>query len=205
MTNEACTQIERAEKLARELGVVHRRDLVSSGLPPVYLARLARAGTLDRLAPGVYMHPEADLGAHVELIVAAKRVPGAVIFGPSALSVHELTSQLPHVVTIAVERGRRAPQFEWPTVRTFRLSGPSFSTGIEERALHARASVPIYSIAKTIADLFKFRRRFGLDVALEALEEGWARGLFTARELDECARACRVRNVMRPYLEALLS
>jgi hypothetical protein len=63
--------------------------------------------------------------------------------------------------------------------------------------------VRIYSVAKTVADCFKYRNKIGLDVALEALREGWRQRRFTMDELWEHAKVCRVANVMRPYLESL--
>ena len=194
---------KRVLELAADKGIVHRRDIAREGLPRDSLARLERSGHLERLAPGVYAHVGADLGEHVELAVVAKRAPRAVFFGITALSVHELTTQIPRSVEIAVERDTWAPRLEWPRVDVFTLSGASFSTGIEEVEIAGGVAARIYTVAKTVADLFKFRRRFGLDVALEALREGWREGRFGIEELDACAKACRVDRVMRPYLEAI--
>lgn len=189
--------------LARQRGVVSRRDLREQGLPEEYLAKLAATGRLSQLSPGVYMDVMAETGEHLELAVVAKRVPRAVFFGITALGLHELTSQVAHTVEFAVERDSWAPVLDWPTTDVFHLSGASFSTGIEEHTIEGGVPIRVYSVAKTVADLFKFRSRFGLDVALEALQEGWKARRFTRNELAVCANACRVQNVMRPYLEML--
>lgn len=197
------TQTTLVLKLARQKGVVSRSDLSEEGLPEEYLAKLAEAGHLSRLAPGVYMDAEAEVGEHLELVVVAKRIPRAIFFGMTALVFHDLTSQVSHAVELAIERDTRTPKLDWPTIDVFHLSGASFSTGIEEHTIEGDVPIRVYSVAKTVADLFKFRSRFGLDVAIEALKEGWGDRRFTLEELDECARACRVHNVMRPYLEML--
>lgn len=190
-------------ELARQRGVLSRADLHEEGFPEEYLAKLADAGYLSPLAPGVYMDPEADVSEHLELVVVAKRVPRAVFFGMTALVFHDFTSQVAHAVEFAVERDTRTPKLQWPTIDVFHLSGASFSTGIEEHTIQGDVCIQVYSVAKTVADLFKFRSRFGLDVALEALRRGWVDRRFTLDELDVCAKACRVHNVMRPYLEML--
>ena len=197
------TQTTQVLELARQKGIVSRADLNKEGLPEEYLAKLAAAGHLSPLAPGVYMDAEAEVGEHLELLVVAKRIPRAIFFGVTALVFHDLTSQVFHAVEFAIERDTRTPRLSWPTIDVFHLSGASFSTGIEEHTLQGDVPIRVYSVAKTVADLFKFRNRFGLDVAIEALREGWADRRFTLEELDACARACRVHNVMRPYLEML--
>ena len=191
-------------EMATTHGVLSRHDLREAGLPESYLAKLADQGALSQLAPGVYMDPSAEIDTWLEVAVVAKRVPHAVAFGVTALGLHDLTTQPSHAVEIAIARGRWTPTLDWPQLDVFHLSEPSFSIGIEERVIESYGlSVKVYSVAKTVADLFKFRSRFGLAVALEALREGWAHERFTLDELDTCARACRVHNVMRPYVEML--
>ena len=107
-------------------------------------------------------------------------------------------------VWIARGRGTWEPRIEYPRLRVVRFSGESLRAGIEEHRLEGRV-VRIYSVAKTIADCFKFRNKIGLDVALEALSDGWRRRRFRMEELERYARICRVSNVMGPYLEALIA
>ncbi len=190
-------------EMARKQGIISRADLREEGFAEEYLAKLAAAGYLSNLAPGVYMDNDADVGEHLELAVVAKRIPRAIFFGLTALAFHDLTTQVAHSVEFAIERDTWAPKLDWPTIDVFHLSGASYSTGIEEHIIEDNVPIQVYSVAKTVADLFKFRSRFGLDVAIEALREGWREKRFTLDELGACAKACRVHNVMRPYTEML--
>jgi predicted transcriptional regulator of viral defense system len=121
----------------------------------------------------------------------------------SALAYHELTTQIPHAVHIALEGGSEAPRLDYPPLRVFWFSGPAWSEGIETHTLDG-APVRIYSPAKSVSDAFKYRNKIGLDVALEALRMHRRHPAFNVDELLHYARVCRVENVIRPYLEALL-
>ena len=120
----------------------------------------------------------------------------------SALQFHVIGTQLPHAVWIAVEGRARRPQIDYPPIRVSHFSGEAFSSGVE---LHHLEGVPVkvYNPAKTVADCFKYRNKYGLDVALEALREGWRDRRFTIAEVWHEAQVCRVATVMRPYLESL--
>jgi predicted transcriptional regulator of viral defense system len=122
----------------------------------------------------------------------------------SALAFHGIGTQLPADVWIAIERGARTPSCRAFPLRVVRFGGAAFTEGVETRRLEGE-SVRVYGVAKTIADLFKHRNRIGLDVAIEALREGWRERRFTMQDLDRASRACRVENVIRPYVEAVVS
>lgn len=121
----------------------------------------------------------------------------------SALSFHQVGTQLPAEVWIALDRSTRRPSLSYPRLRVFRFSGQSFTAGIETHRIEGE-TVRVYNAAKTIADAFKFRNKVGLEVALEALREGWGARRFTMDEIGRMARVCRVERVMEPYLEALV-
>lgn len=197
------TKKQRVLQLADELGIVSRADLREADLPEEYLSRLHNEGKLTALAPGVYMALDHDASELLEVAVVAKKVPDAVLFGISALQFHDLTTQVAHAVQIAIERGSWTPEIDWPTVEAFHISGEAFSTGVERHIVEKSVEIQVYSEAKTVADLFKFRNSFGLDVALEALREGWRDRRFTMDEIYEHTKVCRVQTVMRPYLEML--
>jgi predicted transcriptional regulator of viral defense system len=160
-------------------------------------------GTLRRLDRGLYILPDAFQPSNPDLIVVARRVPRGVICLLSALAIHEVTTQLPQAVHIALPRGTKTPRLHHPVLRVFRFSEPSFGAGVEERRSDG-SKIRIYSLAKTVADCFKFRNQIGLDVALEALWECWSKRRCTMDDLWKYARVCRVANVMRPYLEFLV-
>ncbi len=197
------TQKQQVLELAQAHGLLSRSDLREAELPEEYLSRLADDGELVALAPGVYMAQEYEPSEFLELAVLAKKVPHAVIFGISALQFHNLTTQVTHAVQIAIERGKWAPKLDWPATEVFHISGEAFSAGVETHTVEKDVEVKVYSVAKTVADLFKFRNTFGLDVAIEALKEGWREKRFTMDEIYEYAKTCRVQRVMRPYLEML--
>ena len=132
----------------------------------------------------------------------AKRVPEAVLCLLSALAFHEITTQNPPSVWIALRKGARKPVLSSPSLRIVRLSGPSLTEGIENHTVEG-VPVRIYSAAKTIADCFKFRNKIGLDVAIEALKDCLRQKKASVNEVYRYAKICRVSNVIRPYMEAL--
>jgi predicted transcriptional regulator of viral defense system len=121
----------------------------------------------------------------------------------SALRLHELTTQSPYEVWLAIPNNARAPRIDYPPIRVVRFSGAALSEGIEERKIDG-VTVRFTNVPKTIADCFKYRNKIGLDVALEALHEAWNSKRCQMDELWHYASICRVSNVIRPYLESLI-
>ncbi len=198
--------VDRKQKileLARQMGLIRPRDVEAAGVHREYLLRLYRNGKLIRVGRGLYSLPGAQTSESLSLAEVAKRVPNAVICLVSALEFHHLTTQIAHSVWIAIENKKWEPTFEYPPLEIVRFSGSAFSFGVEDHEVD-RITVKIYSPAKTVADCFKFRNKVGLDVALEALRETWRSRKATMDELWEAAKVCRVANVMRPYLEAII-
>ena len=189
-------------RLVRRLGIVRPRDLRAHKLPGDALWRLARRGLLVQRSRGVYALAGHEFTEHHSLAEAAKRVPQGVICLLSALRAHNLTTQSPHEVWIAIDRKARLPKSGAAKLRVVRFSGAALSEGIEQRQIEG-VRVPIYNVAKTVADCFKYRNKIGLDVALEALREAWRSRRATSNDLWKYAEICRVANVMRPYLESL--
>jgi predicted transcriptional regulator of viral defense system len=161
-------------------------------------------GVIERIARGQYRLPEGAVTEHHGLVVAARAVPRGVICLLSALGFHGIGTQLPADVWIAIDRRARAPAARQLPLKVVRFSGAAFTEGIESHRIEGD-TVRIYSVAKTLADLFKHRNKIGLDVALEALREAWRERKFTVEALDRAARVCRVERVIRPYVEALVS
>lgn len=192
---------ERVINLASQKGLLRPSDLDELEIPRIYLTRLTASGELQKVGHGLYKLPDSMLSENESLAMVAIKVPQAVICLLSALQFHELTTQLPRQIWIALPRGSNSPKASYPPIKLIQYSGKSYSEGIE---LHQCEQVPIkvYCIAKTIADCFKHRNRIGLDVALEALREARSKKKVTTEELWHYAKICRVSNVMRPYLEA---
>jgi predicted transcriptional regulator of viral defense system len=162
------------------------------------------AGLLERVARGQYRLPDARTTEHHVLALAATAVPDGVICLLSALAFHGIGTQVPSQVWIAVHRRARAPSIEWPPLRVVRFGGDALTSGVETHEVDG-VRVRVFSPAKTVADLFKYRNKVGLDVALEALKEVWRAQLASIDEINRYAGVCRVERVMKPYLEATVA
>ena len=204
LSHMASTDRDRLLYLAQQLGVISASDVARAGIHSQQLTRLVSAGSLERVSRGQYRWSALPITEHHGLVVAARAVPHGVICLLSALSFHNLGTQLPFEVWAAIDRRARAPGAGWLPLKIVRFSGDAFTYGIETPRIEGQ-SVRVYSVAKTLADLFKYRHKVGLDIALEALREAWRERRFTMEELDQAARICRVERVMRPYVEAVVS
>jgi len=198
----ASTPAQKLLDYVRKNSIIRACELDDLGISRVYLTRLVRDGRLERISRGLYQRPESDITRHFTLIQAAKRVPSGVICLLSALSFHDFTTQLPHQVWIAIERGKWESGIRDLPLRFFEFSGKAFHEGIETHTVQG-VDIRVYHPAKTVTDCFKYRNKIGLDVALEALREGQRARKCTNEELWHYAKVCRVANIMRPYLEAM--
>ncbi len=188
--------------LARTQGLIRPRDIAAQGLPRVALTRLVRQGLLTRVGRGLYAIPDRLVSEHGSLAEVGRKHPQAIVCLLSALRVHDLTTQSPFEVWLAIPNKARAPKMDYPPLRIVRFSGASLTDGIEEHQVDG-VTVRVTCVARTVADCFKFRNKIGLDVALEALHESWRAKRVSMDELWHYATLCRVANVMRPYMESL--
>lgn len=191
-----------AMRLAESQGMIRVRDAEAQGIHREVLRRLTRQGRLVRVSRGTYAPASADPSTHLDLAVAATRVPGGVVCLLSALSYHEIGTQLPHEVWMMIDRRSHRPRIHHPPMRYVRGSGANLTLGVEEVSIDG-VPVRIFNPAKTIVDCFRYRRHVGLEAALEALRTALADRRVTPSEIDLLARTCRVQSVLRPYLEAL--
>ncbi len=188
--------------LAAERGLIRPRDLTERGLPTVALTRLVRQGRLQRVGRGLYALPDRPVSEHNALAEVASKHPHAIVCLLSALRFHDLTTQSPFEVWLAIPNKARAPKMDYPPLRIVRFSGKALTVGVEDHVIDG-VPVRVTNIARTVADCFKFRNKIGLDVALEALQEAWRAKRVSMDELWHYATLCRVTNVMRPYMESL--
>ena len=195
----ACSNL--ALELLFEKGMVRAHELARIGVAGETLQQLLRSGALVRISRGLYAAPGRALNEHDQLAQLAIKHPHMVFCLLTALQIHGLTTQAPHEVWVAIAPNARAPKVSYPPLRIVRISDPGL--GLEQIALDGVVHISVTSIAKTVADCFKFRNRIGLDIALEALRDAWRQKKVTMDELWESAQLCRVANVMRPYLESL--
>jgi predicted transcriptional regulator of viral defense system len=195
-------KLKQLEDILREKKLLRVGDLRELKFPRSYLSELERRGLAVREACGVYRHPEAEVPGYYSHALACKQVPGSVICLLSALAFHEIGTQNPHEVWIAVDRRARLPKVDYPPLRVVRFSGAALTEGIEETGAEFR--VRVYCPAKTVADCFKYRNKFDTDVAVEGLREGWRNRRFSIDKLNHYARICRVEKIITPNLEAIL-
>lgn len=190
-------------RLAQKQPVVRARDVARQGIHSSTLTRMANSGVLEKVGPGRYRLPSTRTTEHHDLAVATAAVPRSVVCLVSALRFHDIGTQLPAEVWIAVPRGARVPRVSAPPLRVVNVSTAVFDLGIEEHRIEGH-TVRIYSLARTVADCFRFRNRVGLDVALEALTEAWRSKRLKLDELNRIAKKLRVQRVMQPYLETVV-
>jgi predicted transcriptional regulator of viral defense system len=187
-------------EIAKRQRIIRPRDLAARGIAREHLIRLLRRGDLIRVARGIYMLVGAPVTEHHGLALVGKQAPNAVVCLLSALQFHGLTTQQPHEVWIAVGVKAHRPMIAWPAVRVVRFSGAALSEGVEDHKLEG-VPVRVYGMAKTVADCFKYRRKIGIDVAIEALRAA-LRKRVSVDEIYSFAKICRVANVIRTYLES---
>ena len=189
-------------KKIRKMGVVRSRELEEIGVSREYIRRLVERNILRRVERGLYSLPDQKLSVNHSLAEASKRVPQGIVCLLSALRFHKLTTQAPFEVWMALPAQAWQPRASGVSLRITRFSGLAYRSGIEDNVIDG-VTVRVYNSAKTIADCFNFRNKIGLDVALEALKEGWQEHRVKMDDLWTYGKICRVANVMRPYLETL--
>lgn len=199
MQKPQITKRQQVIALVRKRGIIRTRDLAALGLPRTYLKRLVDEQVLERAARGVYRLAGAPVSNQATLAEATKRVPEGVVCLLSALQFHETGTQLPSQVWMAIDRKAWKPNIPLKIVR---FSGASLTEGIETHRIDG-VPVRVYSLAKTVADCFKYRNKLGIEVALEALKDCRSEGRCSIDDLWRYARIDRVAAVMRPYLEAI--
>lgn len=182
--------------------VLRSKDLEGRGVSRTRIRDAVESGALDRVGRGLYALHGADFSEHHSLVQAVRRVPKAAICLLSALRFHDLTSQNPHEVWIAIGPKDRLPQVDQPPLQVVRFGTGHFDLGLETHEVEG-APLRVYSVARTVVDLFRYRNKIGLDVALEALREGWRERRFSLAEINRIAGECRMARVMKPYLESL--
>ena len=202
MPQNAVSAYDRALQLAHEKGAVTARDLREADLPRQYLQRLHDRGLLERVSRGVYTATNADVTENHTVVEATRRVPRGVLCLLSALRFHDLTTQNPFEVWLAIDHKAWAPRLDALPVRIVYMSGPALDAGIEEHEVEG-VTLRVYGAAKTVADCFKYRSKIGIDVAVEALRDFRRRRDYDADALWSFAKTCRVSRVIRPYVEAM--
>jgi predicted transcriptional regulator of viral defense system len=193
---------DRATKAFRSHGGTLRTgEALAAGIHPRTLYAMRDAGLIEQLARGLFRLADLPPLGEPDLATVAKRVPHGVICLISALAFHEMTTQIPHEIHLALSRTARHPQLKYPPIRVYRFSEATFKAGVQTHTID-RVAIRVYSPEKTLADCFKYRNKIGLEVVLEALLAYRRRRGANLQKVLEQARVCRVEKVIRPYLEA---
>ena len=195
---------EKILEIAGERKLIKPQDLAAEKIPTVYLSRLVKEGKLLRVGKGLYSLPDMLLDENQSLLEVQHLVPKGIFCLLTALRFHDLTTQNPFEVWLAIDRNSAVPRIRSIQNRIFRMSGEMFSAGIEEHRVEG-GTIRVYLPAKTVADCFKYRNKIGLDVAMEALRDAWRKRLITMDELFRFAKINRVTNVILPYVRMLVS
>jgi predicted transcriptional regulator of viral defense system len=193
------TQAMQVLRIVEEHGVVRSSELTARQIPRATLMRLVRAGRLKRAARGLYVLPDQPLSRQHPLVEVAARSSRGVFCLLTALRFHRITIPSSEAIWLAIPNKARAPTSDHPPLQVVRFSGAALTEGVEQHVIDG-VTIRVYSVAKTVADCFKFRNKVGLDVALEALRRSRRQGLATSQDLRRYAQICRVTEVMHPYL-----
>ncbi|MGD9175979.1 MAG: type IV toxin-antitoxin system AbiEi family antitoxin domain-containing protein, partial [Desulfobacterales bacterium] len=185
-------------------GLIRTGEALEKGIHRRTLYGLRDEGTLIQISRGLYQLADMEIPAQVNLAEVAKRVTNGIICLISALAFHELTTQIPHYVWLAVERKARSPKINYPPLRVFFFSGDMFSHGITIHKI-MNQNVKIYDAPKTVIDCFRWQKAVGLEVAIEAAREYLKRRDSSPSELVHYAKICKVEKFVRPYLQAMVS
>lgn len=203
-TNSHGSRFDRAVAVFKKhFGILRTAQALRVGIHPATLYAMRDSGALEVVSRGVYRLADSVPLGNPDLVTVAARIPGGVICLISALAFHGLTTQIPHEVHVALPRGAEEPRLDYPPIKTYRFTGEAFTEGVETHELDG-VSIRVYSPEKTLADCFKFRNKVGLDTAVEAVRFYRERKRVKVDDIMRYAAICRVKKIIRPYLEALL-
>jgi len=183
-------------------GVLRTSTAIKLGIHPKTLYTMHKQGYIELLARGLYKLTEHKEFVNTDLITVAKKIPGGVVCLISALSFHEITTQIPHAIDIAIPLKSCKPKLDYPPIRVYWYSEKSFKAGIEKIKID-EIEIRIYSVEKTLADCFKYRNKIGLDVAMEALKLAFQRKKVDINKLLSYAKLNRCEKIIKPYVEII--
>ena len=197
-------KIEKARDIFKDRGgLLRTMEAIDLGIHPRTLYLMRDLKIIERLSRGLYRLSDLPPLSNQDLTTVALKVPGGVICLISALAYHEITTQIPHQIDVALDRGAEPPRLKYPPINIYWFKGRAYKEGIKTYKIDG-ADVRIYSPEKTIADCMKYRNKIGMDVVLEALKIWRSRKDRDVNQLTHYARICRVEKVIRPYVESLL-
>lgn len=187
----------------RHKGILRFSAMIEAGFHRLEIKSLLESGEIERMGRGIYRLKSSLSLSNPDLVTVALQAAKGVVCLISALSYHDATDEIPRSIYVAIPRGVRANKIDYPPVKYFRYAPEVWQKGIETHVIDGHA-VKIYSLAKTVADCFRYRNKIGLDVALQALKIAVNEKKIKPTEIMRFAKICRVDKIIRPYVEALL-
>src|SRR3984885_12983882 len=185
-------------------GLLRTAEAIRLGIHPRIIYQLRDEGLLEHLAKGVYRLIEVPGFSEPDLVLVSKKIPHGIICLISALAYHEITTQIPHFVYVAIPNKARPSRLEYPPLRYFRYSERVYNSGVETKLIGGYP-VKIYNIEKTLADCVKFRNKIGMDVVIEALKLYWQHKSTQIDKLYEYAKINRIEKILQPIMETIVS
>ncbi len=196
------TQREKAIRLLSDRTMARAHEFGKAGITAATLARAVRDGEVLRIGRGLYELPETESDPDIALAEVAKRIPRGRICLVSALAYHGLTDQLPRKVWVAIGAKDWEPKVDYPKIRIVRFRLHYLEYGVERHTI-AGVTVPVYSVAKSLADAFRNPKLVDRSVAIESLRSAVEQRKATPAEIAQTAIDCGAWKTMRPYLEAI--
>lgn len=184
-------------------GLASYAEVIDAGFKKAALKAALNSGSISRIDRGLYKTVVGSSVAVPDIVVASIKAPKGVMCLISALAFHEATDEIPRHVEMAIRRGAHVNKINYPPMKFYRFAPEAWKAGVEERNIESH-KVKVYNLAKTIADCFKFRNKIGIGVAREALKTAITEKRILPTEIMRYAKICRVANVIKPVLEAML-
>ncbi len=190
------------ELLKKNRGIMRFSEILAAGFDPSYLVSLQEEKLIEKMGRGFYRLVGSPELSNPDLVTAALKAPHGVVCLISALAFHEVTSEIPHRVDLAIPKGARENKIDYPPLEFYHFSEEAWKAGIETHTIDGHR-VKVYSLAKTVADCFKFRNKIGADIALGALKAAVNEKKIQPKNIMSFAKVCRVANIIKPYLEMM--
>ena len=185
-------------------GILTMSEAMARGMHRRELYTLRDRGDLETICRGLYRLIEMPEPSFPDFVCVAKKIPRGVICLISALAFHEITTQIPHFVHVALPRSAHKPLISYPPMRYFWFTERLLTTGVEEHTVNG-CTIRIFDAEKTLIDCVKFRNKVGLDIVLEALRMYWQSEKADLEKLFEYAKLFRVKKILKPIMEAIVS
>ncbi len=189
--------------LKKKGGLASYAEIIEAGFNKVLLKTSLTSKRIHKIDRGLYRLSEGASFSYPDLVATSMRIPNGVVCLVSALSFHEATKEIPQYVDIAIPRGSHANKIKYPPVKFYRFDPKKWKDGIEEHKIEGHP-IKVYSLARTVADCFKFRNKVGVDVAREALKVAVTEKKIKPKEIMQYAKICRVDRIIKSILEVML-